>query len=153
MVLAFLIVLALILLPGIARRHVIKHSKELIGRQIQMDKLKLNYFTGLIRITDFIMFEADEKEEFVTFDTLIIKLKPFQFFVSEFVMQKFYLKGLKAKVIQSDSTFNFDDLIAFYNTDKDSVAADTSAKEPFHFHLSNIELKSSEFIFDDRNCK
>ncbi len=150
MVLAFLIVLALILFPGIAKRHVIKHSKELIGRQIRIDKLKLNYFTGLIRITDFTMFEADEKEEFVTFDTLIIKLKPFQFFVSEFVMQKFYLKGLKAKVIQRDSTYNFDDLIAFYNSDKDSVAADTSAKEPFRFHLSNIELKSSEFIFDDR---
>jgi hypothetical protein len=151
MVLAFLIVLALILFPGIARRHVIKHSKELIGRQIQMDKLKLNYFTGLIRVTDFIMYEADEKEEFVTFDTLIIKLKPFQFFVSEFVMQKFYLKGLKAKVIQSDSTFNFDDLIAFYKADKDTVTADTSAEEPFRFHLSNIELKGSEFIFDDRN--
>ena len=151
LVLFFLIVLALILLPGIAKRHFISHSKELIGRQIQLNELKLNYFTGMIRITDFVMYEADEKEEFVTFDTLIVKLKPFQFFVSEFVMQKFYLKGLRAKVIQRDSTFNFDDLIALYTPVKDTVVADTSAKEPFHYHFSNIELKNSEFIFEDQN--
>lgn len=150
-ILAFLIVLAMILLPGIAKRHLVNNSKELIGRQIQMNKLNLNYFSGMIRITDFVMYEADDKEEFVTFDTLIIKLKPFQFFVDEFVMRRFYLKGLRAKVIQQDTTFNFDDLITFYTADKDTLAQDTLDEEPFHFHLSNIELKSAEFIFEDRN--
>ena len=40
-----------------------------MGRQISLDKLKLNYFTGTVSITDFKMFEPDDKEVFVSFDT------------------------------------------------------------------------------------
>ncbi len=42
-----------------------------MGRQIALNKLKINYFTGTITMTDFKMFESDEKEVFVSFDTLI----------------------------------------------------------------------------------
>ena len=151
LVLGFLVVLALIMLPGIAKRYAVKHSKELIGRQIQIDKLRLNYFTGMIRITDFVMFEADEKEKFVSFDTLTIHLKPFQLFKEELVMNSFYLKGLESKVVLEDSTFNFDDLIAFYTSDEDTARADTAAPEQLRFHLSNIEIKDARFIFDDKD--
>jgi len=149
--LTILIIILLILLPGIIKRYSINNSKELIGRQIDMDKLKLNYFTGMIKITDFTMYETDEMEEFVSFDTLIINLEPFQFFASEFVMESFYLKGLKTKAIQHDSVFNFDDLIAFHTSIEDTTARDTTNTEPFHFQLSNIELNDAEFIFEDQN--
>jgi len=150
-VLAIVIITLLILLPGIIKRYTINHSKELIGRQIEMDKLKLNYFTGMIRITDFKMYEADEKTIFISFDTLIVNLEPYQYFVDEFVMESFYLKGLNTNVIQYDSTFNFDDLVAFHTPEEDTLANDTIAMEPFHFQLSNIEIKNAEFIFDDRS--
>ncbi len=149
-VLLSVIILILILLPGIVKRYAINNSKELLGRQIEMDKFKLNYFTGMIRITDFKMYEADDRTEFVSFDTLNIDIEPFQFFVNEFVMESFYMKGFEANVIQYDSTFNFDDLIAFHTPEKDSLNADTIPSEPFHFQLSNIEMKDAEFIFDDQ---
>jgi len=145
-----IIIIILILLPGIVKRYAINHSKELVGRQIEMDKLKLNYFTGMVRIIDFKMYEADDQTEFVSFDTLIVNLEPFQFIVNEFVMESFYLKGLKTNIILYDSTFNFDDLIAFHASEEDTLTSDTTASEPFHFQLSNIELKGAEFYFDDR---
>lgn len=145
-----IIILILIFLPGIIKRYSINNSKELIGRQIELDKFKLNYFTGTIRITNFKMYEADDRSEFVSFDTLIVNLEPFQFFRSEFVMESFYLKGFEANVIQYDSTFNFDDLIAFHTPEEDSLNTDTVPSEPFRFQLSNIELKDAEFVFDDR---
>lgn len=144
------IILILILLPGIVKRYAIKHSKELVGRQIEMNKLKLNYFTGMIKIIDFKLLEADDQTEFVSFDTLIVNLEPFQFFVDEFVMESFYLKGLEANVIQYDSTFNFDDLMAFHASEEDTLKADTIPSEPFRFQLSNIEIKAAEFTFDDQ---
>lgn len=144
------IILVLILLPGIVRRYAINNSKELVGRQIEMDKLKLNYFTGMVRITDFKMYEADDRTEFVSFDTLIVNLEPFQFFRSEFVMESFYMKGFEANVIQYDSTFNFDDLIAFYTPEVDTLDSDTISSEPFRFQLSNIELRDAEFTFNDQ---
>jgi hypothetical protein len=151
LVLVLAIILALMLLPGIVKRYSINHSKELVGRQIQMDKLRVNYFTGMIRITDFVMFEANEKDHFLSFDTLIINLVSFQFFIDDFVMEQFYLKGLRIKVIQEDSVFNFDDLIAFHSAVEDKTGPDPAQSDPFQFHLSNIELKKAELIFDDRN--
>lgn len=144
------IILTLILLPGIVKRYAINNSKEMLGRQIEMDKFKLNYFTGMIRITNFKMFEADDQTEFVSFDTLHIDLEPFQFFANEFVMESFYMNGFEANVIQYDSTFNFDDLIAFHTHKEDTLNTDTIPSEPFHFQLSNIELNDAEFTFDDQ---
>jgi len=146
-----LVVLLLILLPVIAKKYAVNNSKELVGRQIEMDKLKLNYFTGTVKITDFKMFEEDGSNVFFSFDTLIFDLEPYQLFYDEFVVEQFYLKGLKTKVIQQDSVFNFDDLIAFHYNEIDSSQIDTTSTESIHFKLSNIELKDAKFTFDDRN--
>ena len=48
-VLTAIIILLLILLPGIAKKYTVNHSKELTGRQIALDKLKINYFTGTVK--------------------------------------------------------------------------------------------------------
>lgn len=145
------IVISLVLLPGIIRRYAIKHSKELVGRQIELTSLRVNYFTAKILMTDFILFEADGQDEFVSFDTLLIKLKPFKLLKDEFVMDRFYISGLTAKVIQYDSTFNFDDLVAFHSSEGDTAVADTASSASFKFHLSNIEFKHSQLEFDNRS--
>ena len=145
-----IIVIGLILLPGLATNYAINHSKERIGRQIDMDKLKVNYFSSKITATNFKMFEADEKEIFIAFDTLIVDLKPFQLFFDVFVMEQFYLKGLETTCVKYDSTFNFDDLIAFHKNKKSTPETDSSANEPIQFHLSNIQLNDAKFIFDNK---
>ena len=149
-VLSVSIILLLILLPGIAKKYAVNHSKELVGRQIALDKLKINYFTGTVKLTDFKMFESDEKEVFVSFDTLLIDTEPYRYLRKNLVIEQFYLKGLKAKVIQNDTIFNFDDLVTFFTTPEDTVPKDTTASEPLHFQLSNIELKGAEFVYDNR---
>jgi len=145
--LTIIIILLLILLPGIAKEYTVNHSKELMGRQISLDKLKLNWFTGKVTLTDFKMFEPDDKEVFVSFDTLLIDAKLYRYLRNDLIIEEFYLKGLKAKVIQNDSIFNFDDLVAFFATAEDSVPKDTTVSEPLQFQFSNIELKGAEFIY------
>ena len=149
-ILTAIIILSLILLPGIAKKYTIKHSKELTGRQIALKELKINYFTGTIKLFDFKMFEPDDEEVFVSFDTLIIDSEPYRYIRNNLVIEQFYLKGLKAKVIQNDTIFNFDDLVAFFTSENDTVPVDTTASKPLHFQLSNIELKGAEFIYDNR---
>ncbi len=149
-ILTVIIILLLILLPGIVKKYTVNHSKELTGRQIALDKLKINYFTGTVKITDFKMFESDDKEVFVSFDTLMIDSEPYRYLWNDLVIEQFYLKGLKVKVIQNDSIFNFDDMVTFFTTPEDTVPKDTTASRPLQFKLSNIELKGAEFIYDNR---
>jgi hypothetical protein len=149
-VFAGIIILLLILLPGIAKRYVVSHSKKLVGRQIALEKLKINLFTGTVKMIDFKMFESDDKEVFVSFDTLLINSEPYRYIRNDLVVEQFYLKGLKAKIIQNDSLFNFNDLIAFFTSPEDTIPKDTIASEPLHFQFSNIELKGAELIYDNR---
>jgi hypothetical protein len=148
-----IIILIMILLPGFARKYAVSHSKELLGRQIALEKLSINYFTTTVRLIDFKMYEADGKETFASFDTLLVDLQPLNLIRNELVIEQFYLGGLYAKVIRKDSTFNFDDLVAFH-TAKDSTeaeVADTTPSKPLRFRFSNIELSNANFVLDDQN--
>ncbi|MGD9328202.1 MAG: DUF748 domain-containing protein [Cyclobacteriaceae bacterium] len=146
-----IIIIVLLALPGFVKRYAIKHSKDLIGRQIHVEKLKLNYFTGKIKVIDFEMYEANEKDVFISFDTLIVNLKPYQFFIDEFILERMYLQGLNVNIIQTDSIFNFDDLLLFHAKPEDTVQSTSTDEQPFQYHFSNLELKNAEFNFDDRN--
>ena len=85
------------------------------------------------------MFESDDKEVFVSFDTLLIDAEPYRYLRKNLVIEQFYLKGLKAKVIQNDSIFNFDDLVTFFTTPEDTVPKDTTASNLciFSYQTSN----------------
>jgi hypothetical protein len=150
-----LIIIILILVPGFARNYLEKHSKELIGRKIEIEKIRLNYLSSTIRIYNFKLLETDEKEIFVSFDTLLVNLQPLNFIQNELVIEQLYLQGLYANIIQEDSTFNFDDIIAFFNKPADSTETDTETdttpSKPMRFRMYDLEMKQAHFIYDDRN--
>ena len=145
-----LIVLVLLLAPPLGKRYVIKHSKELLGRKIVLEKLRLNYFTGTLKLYNFQMYEANDKDVFASFDTLVVDMEPYGYFSDHFVMEQFYLKGLNVNITKKDSIFNFDDLVAFHMA-SDSIPKDTLNEEPIKYSLSNLELKESYFTFDDKD--
>ncbi|MCK5775935.1 MAG: DUF748 domain-containing protein, partial [Bacteroidales bacterium] len=144
-----IIILVLFLLPGIIKRYAITNSKELIGRQIDIDKVKYNYFTSTIKVYDFRMFENDESDNFVTFDTLIVNIEPLRLFEDKIEIEQFFLKGLNINVIMKDSVFNFDDLVDFHSSEKDSMLQNAN-KNSFKYSISNIVIEKSNFYFDNQ---
>ena len=143
------ILIALFFLPTLIKNYTIKNSKELVGRKIDIGNLKYNYFSSTVQVYDFKMFEQNDTDHFTTFDTLILNLEPLQLLKDKIEIEQFYIKGLMVKTIMKDSTFNFDDLIAFHSTPKDSLNSDDT--DPLKYSVSEIELKDSNFIFDDQN--
>jgi len=133
-------IILLSFLPLIVRKIAISNSKEWVGRSISLEKFKLNYFTGTIKLIDFKMYEADDTGKFVAFDTLIIDTEPYRLVSNELVIERLYLKGLDINVVMKDSTFNFDDLITRFG----AFSADTSGavpeENPMIIELSNLEL-------------
>jgi hypothetical protein len=78
-------------------------------------------------------------------------MKPYQFFIDDFILDRMYMVGLSVNIQQIDSTFNFDDLLDFHSKTKDTVQTNPADEKPFQYHFSNLELKHAEFTFDDRN--
>jgi hypothetical protein len=143
------ILLILAFLPTFIKSYAINNSKELLGRQIDIGKIKYNYFSSTAKVYDFKMFEQNGTDVFTTFDTLIVNIEPYRFLFNEKVVEQFYIKGLMVKTVMQDSTFSFDDLIAFHSEPEDSIPKED--QEPFKFSISNIELKDSNFFFDNKN--
>ncbi len=146
-----IIFLLLAFLPTFIKNYAINNSKELLGRQIDIGKFKYNYFSSTAKVYDFKLFEENTKDVFVSFDTLIINLEPLKYFQDNISIEQFYVKGLTSTVIMQDSTFNFDDLIAFHAS-SDTITTPVSAEENvLKYAISNIELKESNFYFDNKN--
>lgn len=141
--------------PTIAKNQIEKNSKEWVGRQLRIESIRLNYFTGTLRITDFTMFEADDKTEFVGFDSLIIDTEPYRYFKNELVVESFSLIGLRTYVIQEDSIFNFSDLITYHSGDTDTTLEnevepeDTINNDPMVIILSNILINANIVSYRD----
>ena len=137
--------------PNLIKNYIIKHSPELIGRQIALDQLKYNYFTSTLKAYDFKLLESNNLDQFISFDTLIINFEPLKYLNRKIEIEQFYIKGLTTRVIMKDSIFNFDDLLKFYSSSDSIGVTEKSEKEEFKYGVSNIEFKESNFYFDNRN--
>ena len=114
--------------PPIAKNYINKHSKELIGRQINIKGLYINIFTGYARITDFQLLEANDLDTFVSFDTLSVDMSLHRLLANEVRINHISLTNPSVKVLQQGSEFNFDDLLALGSTD--TLSADSPAAQP-----------------------
>ena len=142
-------IIIMLVAPTLIKNYIINNSTELAGRKIDISSLKYNYFTSTVKVYDFKMFEENGTDHFTTFDTLIIDLEPLKLIRDKIEIEHIYLRGLMVKTIMKESSFNFDDLIAFHNT-VDTVGV-KNEEVPFKFSISNIELKDANIYFDDQN--
>ncbi len=126
-ILVLLIILTFVT-PPIAKNYIVKHSKEFIGRQIQIQGLYLNIFTGYARITGFEIWEKDEQGTFVSFDTLSVDMSIHRLLANEIRINRIHLVNPRLKIWQQGSVFNFDDLMA--------LGTDNSMSQPTDSLLS-----------------
>ena len=148
-VLVFILVVAMILAPPMAKNYINKNGKELTGRTVSIDKLKYNFFSSTVRIIGFKWFEQNDSDVFVAFDTLMINLKPLKLFSDEIYVQQLNLVNPSGIVIQNDSVFNFDDLVEFYSGE-DTMKEEPAEEETFYkLNLNNIIMKNGAFNYSD----
>ena len=147
-----LIILVLIFaltISPITKNYVTKHSKELIGRKIQIHNLHINIFTGTIEADSVTMYELNDKGVFASVDTFIInitlpKLLSKNLEISEFKVIKPYLV-----ILQKGNAFNFDDLIPKNSNKKDT----TKSSFPKSTTIRNILFRGGRLIYTDRLLK
>lgn len=144
-----IILIAMAVAPTLIKNYLIKNSEELVGRKIDISSLKYNYFTNTLKVYNFKMFEENGTDTFTTFDTLNLNLEPIKLIQDKIEIEQIYLRGLMVKTIMKDSSFNFDDLITFFNTQDDTSLKKDEAT--LKFDVSNIELKEANIYFNDQN--
>jgi uncharacterized protein involved in outer membrane biogenesis len=126
-----LIVLVLILalaISPVTKNYVEKHSKELIGRKMQIHNLHINIFTGTLEIDSVTMFELNDKNIFASIDTFYVDLTLTKLLSKNLEISKLRIIRPYLVVLQKGDIFNFDDILSRKKNNKSDTTRSTFPK-------------------------
>ena len=146
-IIAVLVVTTILLLPPIAKNYLEKHSKELVGRQITIEKLRFNVLNGKLRIDRIAMLEPDDSTTFASLGNFYtrIHLLPLlrqRIHIDAVLIDKPYLN-----VYQDGTSFNFDDLLTRFLTPADTV--EKAPSNPWTVDIDDIKIHNGELTYKD----
>lgn len=146
-IVALLLLVALLISP-VAKHVVEKNSKEWIGRQILMDELSINIFTGSLETDGFHFKEKDDVTDFVRLDTFKVAINPFKLLTGEIHIRYITLVEPTVRLVQYDSTFNFTDLTELGGDDEE-VEDEDSDDDGWALGIYNIRLAHGSVSYKD----
>lgn len=142
-----LLAVVLMLVSPIAKNYVNNHGKELIGRELHVDKLKINALAGRVRIYDLSIFEDDDTTEFFQFDTLDVSVKLRKLLGNELFVRHITLAHPKVRIIQNGDQFNFSSILDHFASDEPEEEDTTSSN--WSLGIYNIRLSDGEIYYAD----
>lgn len=113
-----LVILALFLVSPIAKSYIQKHDKELLGREVTIEKLRINVLAGKVKIQDLVVYEDDDISPFFRLDKFETKIKLRDLLHSQLTVKRLLLSGLKVLIEQDRTWFNFNSLIEHFASDE-----------------------------------
>ena len=145
-----LIIIGILIAPPIAKNYINKHGKELIGRKVTIEKLYANLFTGYNRICGFTLYETNDSDTFISFDTLVVDLSLYRLIVNELRINEISLINPKVNLWQKGETFNFTDLLKKHSTDTLTAPEDTTSNtSSLAIAIYNINLAGGHIRYKD----
>ncbi|MGC1390102.1 MAG: DUF748 domain-containing protein [Bacteroidales bacterium] len=126
--------------------YIVKHSHELIGRKLEIKKIRINYITGTFRLHEVKLYEADSKTVFMSFKQLIVKFKYLPLFRNEIFVKNISLDDPFIEVLQNGNKYNFSDL---EKKDTITVAKDTLPSKPMKYNINNIKINRGYVKYTD----
>jgi hypothetical protein len=141
-----LIVILLFAAPRVARWYVVKNSQQLIGRKLEISKIRVNYFTGTLSIHEIKLYESDAKTVFLSFNLLKVNLDYIPLFRNEIFVKNISLDDPFVEVLQTGEKFNFSDLT---KSDSSTVAKDTVPSKPTKYIINNIRINRGYVKYTD----
>lgn len=141
--------LIILFISPIAKYLIKKYDEKYTGRQIEMDWVYVNPFTGYIFIDNLEIYESKTTSAIDTIDSVFFSAKGLS---ANFTLRKLLLKTIditsvtltqpRGIIIQNKNNFNFTDLIKKFTADSlDTIPS------PIHFNIKNIRIKNGEFYY------
>jgi len=132
-----------------------KYSEKYTGRQVKMDWIYVNPFTGYIHISKLKIYESKQGTYYMDGDSIFLSAKGL---TANFTLRKLLAKNIEIKelilnepdgiVIQNNKYFNFNDLILLFTPQK----KDTIQKRGgFQFNLLHLTVINGVFHYREES--
>jgi hypothetical protein len=132
------LILLLILIASPLTKYLIqKYDLKYTGREITVGRAYVNPLTGNISLNNMRIFEQNSDSVFFYVRKLGVDLSILKLISGTYQVSSVNIDQPEINVIQTDTLFNFTDLIK-----KFAVTADTTNKEKLHLNVLNIKIKN-----------
>ncbi len=146
-IIAFVVVVIIFISP-IAKYVIEKYDVKFSGREVTMDWIYVNPFTGYVHINDLKIFENQSDSVFFSADGVSANMEMHKLLSKTYEISNVTLDKPIGHIIQSKSLLNFTDLIERFSP-KDSLPK--KKKEPVHFNILDIKINDGVFYYQEKN--
>jgi len=140
----------LFFLSSIVKNYLVKHSNELIGRKLAMSELHFNYWNVALDAEGVVLYEKNEVDSFIAFQSLKIDFSPWKLLHKEYSFSQISLVDPQVSIEQYADGYNFSDLIP----EEDTVAVEEPTSDDLiRFSLYNINLMGGQIRLYDQTVE
>lgn len=147
--LAILVAAAALLMPPLAKHYIEKHSKELTGRVLTIDRLRFNAFTGKLRIDGIRMMEADDTTTFAAIGEYYMKMKLWPLLNNRVVIREIRIGQPDLSIYQDGPRFNFDDLLLRFAPGDTPLETPEEPSVPWEVGIDDIAITGGHIFYKD----
>ncbi len=126
-ILALFLFLLLFFLSSLVKNYLIKNSRELIGRTIDLKELHFNYAKASVQIKGLALYESNQADTFFSFTELYVNFDPWALIHNEYAISQISLIDPYLFVSQNKEHFNFDDLVQPAQSDDTGLPSDSDS--------------------------
>lgn len=148
-VLAVLIVIAAIAVSPVAKNYIEKHDRELIGRSIRMERLRMNIFTGRLRIEGLRIGGSEDSTTFFRLDSFEMRMRLWPLLGNRVLVKKISFAGPDVKIYQRGNAFSFDDITARFAGDTTAAATPEKPSKPWEIGIYDITIRNGRVFYKD----
>ncbi len=145
-VISVLMVALAVATPPLVKRYIVQNSQSLIGRKVEIERLRMNIFTGRLRTENLIIYEADGTTQFATLDYFDMRLRLMPLLWHRCIINHITLRHPDIAIHQNGNDFNIDDLVSLLRRDK----SPSREGRKWDIGIYNILIDGGRFLYTDR---
>lgn len=137
--------------PPIVKWQLNRTLSSVTGREVNVEKVRINPFALSVRLQGFRMREAQGNDNAATFEELYVNLSTVSLFRLAPVLDEIRLTRPAVRIVRlNDKRYNFQDIIERLTAKPAEPSPQAESGQPPRFSLNNIELVDGRVDFDDR---
>lgn len=125
------------------KNYVNRHGEDLIGRQMNVEHVGLNLFTGHVGVHELTVYEDNATDMFAGFDTLDVSVSLLRLLGQTVYLRHITLAGLDVSIVQDSSRMNFQSIIDHFAKDSTEVEEETDTT-PSNWVVSLHKIRLAE---------
>lgn len=146
-IIILLIAVIIIFISPIAKYVIQKYDAKFSGREITLNWIYINPFTGYAHIDDLKVYEEKSDSIFFSANGISVNFEMLKLLSKTYEISDLTINKPMGKVIQTKKELNFNDLIKRFSP-KDSLPK--KDKAPVHFNILNVKIENGTFYYVEK---